>query len=111
MLRPLHNKVLVQLLSREKVSKGGIIIPDVAEDKEPSKQGKVIATGPGGFLKNGERCPCPVKAGDVVVWKSFQGDYVVLEEGELARHVPEAQATHVILWDFELDAVLEGAEA
>ena len=44
--RPLHDRVVVKLITAENKSAGGIIIPDTAKEK-PS-QGEVIAVGPGG---------------------------------------------------------------
>ncbi len=44
-IRPLHDRVIVQRIAEEEVTKGGIIIPDTA--KEKPQEGKVIAVGPG----------------------------------------------------------------
>ncbi|HEX4909123.1 MAG TPA: co-chaperone GroES, partial [Permianibacter sp.] len=44
-LRPLHDRVVVRRLEEERMSAGGIVIPDNATEK-PSK-GEVVAVGPG----------------------------------------------------------------
>ncbi len=65
-LRPLGQRILVERIEeQEKVTPGGIIIPDSA--KEKPTQGMVIAVGPGGRDKEGKRIPMDIKAGDLVV--------------------------------------------
>ena len=60
-LKTVLNKVIVEPVEAETVTKGGIIIPDTAQEK-PQK-GTVIATGKG---KADE--PMEVKAGDTVLF-------------------------------------------
>jgi chaperonin GroES len=54
-LRPLHDRVIVKRLEEEKVSAGGIVIPDSATEK-PTR-GKVIAAGTGRILEDGNVRP------------------------------------------------------
>ena len=42
--RPLHDRIVVKRIDAEEKTKGGIIIPDTAQEK-PS-QGEVLASGP-----------------------------------------------------------------
>ena len=44
-LRPLHDRVLIEVLDSEEKTSGGIIIPDTA--KEKPQEGKVVAVGSG----------------------------------------------------------------
>jgi len=44
--RPLHDRVLVRRIDAKEKTKGGIIIPDTANEKP--QEGEVIAVGPGG---------------------------------------------------------------
>lgn len=74
MIRPLGNRVLVQQLSTEEVTKSGIILPDTA-DKEKKAQGKIVAVG------NGEEiAKLGLKVGDTVVFGKYSGDEVEIEE-------------------------------
>ncbi len=52
-LRPLHDRVIVKRVEEEKMSAGGIVIPDSAAEKPI--RGKVLAVGNGKVLDNGEQ--------------------------------------------------------
>jgi chaperonin GroES len=69
--RPLHDRVVVKRIDAEEKSKGGIIIPDTAQEK-PS-QGEVIAVGPGGRDEAGKIIKPDVKAGDRVLFGKWSG--------------------------------------
>ena len=60
--RPLHDRVLVKRVKEEEKTKGGIIIPDTAQEKP--QEGEVIGVGPGARDEDGERIPLDVKVGD-----------------------------------------------
>lgn len=79
-LRPLGDKVLIERLEGETKTKGGIVLPDTA--KEKPKEGKVIAVGEGRVLENGTRMKPSVKQGDRVVFESFAGDEVKIDNKE-----------------------------
>ena len=79
MLKPLNDRVLVEPISEDEVTKAGIILPDTAE-KEKAEKGKVIAVGEGRLLENGQRAPMSIKVGDVVVFKKYSPDEI--KEGE-----------------------------
>ncbi len=80
-LRPLGNRILVERIEEpEKVTPGGIIIPDSA--KEKPTQGIVIAAGPGGRDKEGKRIPMDIKAGDRVVFGKWGGNDIKIEGKE-----------------------------
>lgn len=71
MLKPLSDRVIIEPLSNEQKSKGGIILPETASKERPEK-GKVIAVGPGKFDEDGEkRIPLGVKKGDVVIFTKY----------------------------------------
>lgn len=76
-LKPLRDRVLVERVSEEEKTKGGIIIPDSA--KEKPQEGKVVAVGPGKLLDNGTTCPLTVKTGDRVLFSKYSGSDVKLE--------------------------------
>jgi chaperonin GroES len=68
----MQDRVVVKRESSEKVSKGGIILPDVSETK--SFKGKVVAVGPGKRDEDGELVPMGVKVGDLVLFNSKWND-------------------------------------
>ena len=76
-IRPLHDRVIVRRLDEEETSAGGIIIPDSA--KEKPVQGKVIATGKGKSLENGEVRPLDVREGDTVIFSTYAGTEIKLD--------------------------------
>ncbi|MFA5794100.1 MAG: co-chaperone GroES [Candidatus Brocadiia bacterium] len=79
-LRPLGDKVIVERLESAGKTKGGIVLPDTA--KEKPKEGKVIAVGEGKLLDDGSRAKPSVKNGDRIVFSSFAGNEIKLEEKE-----------------------------
>ncbi len=68
-VRPLHDKVLVELVEAEEKTKGGIIIPETA--KEKPQEGKVIAVGTGIILPDGTIKPLDVKKGDKILFGAY----------------------------------------
>jgi chaperonin GroES len=62
-------------------TKGGIIIPDTAQEKP--MQGKIIAVGPGGRDESGKLIPIDVKAGDYVLFGKWSGTEVKIDGEEL----------------------------
>ncbi|EMF0947146.1 co-chaperone GroES, partial [Acinetobacter baumannii] len=51
-IKPLHDRVVIKRMEEEKLSAGGIVIPDSATEK-PIK-GEVVAVGTGKVLDNGQ---------------------------------------------------------
>lgn len=79
-IKPLGERVLVELVKEEEVSKGGIIIPDSA--KEKPQEGKVIAVGTGKLDENGKVVPFNVKKGDLVLMPKYGGTEVKVDGNE-----------------------------
>jgi chaperonin GroES len=79
--RPLHDRVVVRRLNAEEKTKGGIIIPDTAQEKP--QQGEVTAVGPGGRDEAGKLIPIDLKAGDKVLFGKWSGTEVKLDGEEL----------------------------
>jgi chaperonin GroES len=79
--RPLHDRVVVKRLDAEEKSKGGIIIPDTAQEKP--QEGEVVAVGPGGRDENGKLVAIALKAGDRVLFGKWSGTEVKLDGEEL----------------------------
>ncbi len=79
-LQPLHDKVIVERLESEGKTKGGIVLPDTA--KEKPKEGKIIAVGEGKVLKDGTRQKPSVKEGNRVIFSSYAGTEVKVDDKE-----------------------------
>jgi len=70
-IKPLRDQVVLEPISEEEKSKGGIILPDTAEREKP-EQGKVIAVGPGRVTPDGKTTiPPSVKKGDKVLFTKY----------------------------------------
>ena len=80
-IRPLHDRVIVKRMEEERISAGGIVIPDSATEKPV--RGQVIAAGNGKILENGNVRPIAVKAGDKVLFGKYSGTEVKVDGEEL----------------------------
>ena len=80
-LRPLGDKILVRRVEAETKTKSGIVLPDSA--KEKPKRGKIIALGDGKRLESGERAPWNVKKGDEVIFASYAGTEIKIDNEEM----------------------------
>jgi chaperonin GroES len=79
--RPLHDRVVVRRVEEDTKTKGGIIIPDTAQEKP--MQGEIIAVGPGGRDESGKLIPIDLKPGDFVLFGKWSGTEVKIEGEEL----------------------------
>ena len=79
-LKPLGNKVIVEVTESIEKTKGGIVLPDTA--KEKPQEAKVIAVGPGKMLPNGKIVQLEVKAGDKILFGKYSGTEVKYEGKE-----------------------------
>src|SRR5262245_49993334 len=80
MLKPLGDRIIVEAITAEEVTKGGIVLPDTA--KEKPQEGKVVAVGPGKLMDNGKTAPMEVKVGDRVVYSKYGGSEIKLNGSE-----------------------------
>lgn len=88
-IKPVGDKVVVQVMEAEQKSAGGILLPDAAQ-KKPT-EGKVVAVGEGRWLENGKRNQLAVKAGDRVLFSRYGGnevtvgadEYTILDEDQI----------------------------
>lgn len=80
-IRPLHDRVIVKRLDEEKVSAGGIVIPDSATEKPV--RGKILAVGKGKIMDNGDVRPLDVQVGDIVLFGKYAGTEVKVDGEEL----------------------------
>lgn len=91
--RPLHDRVVVRRVESEAKTKGGIIIPDTAQEKP--QEGEIIAVGSGARDEAGKLVPLDVKAGDRVLFGKWSGTEVKLD-GEDLLIMKEADIMGVI---------------
>ncbi|AFS48304.1 cpn10-like chaperonin family protein [alpha proteobacterium HIMB59] len=80
-LKPLHDRVLVERVDQEDRTKGGIIIPDTAQEKP--MEGKVIAVGSGARNESGQVVALDVKKGDRILFGKWSGTEVKIDGKEL----------------------------
>jgi chaperonin GroES len=89
LLKPLGNRVIVEVAKEEEKSIGGIVLPSSA--KEKSQTGTVIAVGTGLVTDNGVTIEMTVKAGDTVLFEKYAGtevkyagtEYLVIKESDI----------------------------
>jgi chaperonin GroES len=79
-LKPLGDRVLVELVEEKEVRKGGIIIPDAA--KEKPTEAHVVALGTGKTDDQGKKVAFEVKKGDRVLISKYGGTDVKVEGKE-----------------------------
>jgi chaperonin GroES len=80
-LRPLGDRVVIQPVEREEMTKSGIVLPDTA--KEKPQEGIILAAGPGRILDDGKREQMDVKAGDRVLYSKYAGTEFKVEGEDL----------------------------
>lgn len=80
-IKPLYDRVVIKRMEEEKVSAGGIVIPDSATEK-PIK-GEVIAVGEGKAFDNGSVRAPKVQVGDKVLFGKYSGTEVKLDGTDL----------------------------
>lgn len=92
-IKPLGDKILVEILEAEEKTKGGIILPDTA--KEEKSEGRVIAAGPGKTLESGKVQPLEVKKGDKVLFGKYSGDEVAID-GKKHKIIKESEVLAIL---------------
>ena len=80
-VKPLFDKVLVERLEPELKTKGGIIIPDTAQEKPI--EAKVIAVGQGKIADDGKVTPLAIKEGDRVLIHKYAGTELKVDGKEV----------------------------
>jgi chaperonin GroES len=88
-LKPLGDKIVVQVTESEEKTASGLYLPDSAKKKP--QEGKVIAVGAGRTLDNGQKNSLTVKVGDRVLYSKYGGnevslegeDYLILDEDQV----------------------------
>lgn len=88
MIKPLGDRVVIELVEKEATTASGIVLPDSAQ--EQPQEGKVIAVGSGAIV-NGEKVALEVSEGDQIIFSKFSGtevnydgkEYLILRESDI----------------------------
>ncbi len=94
-IRPLHDRVVIKRVEEERLSAGGIVIPDSATEKPD--RGVVVSVGTGKIAENGDVRAMSLKQGDTVLFGKYSGTAVKLDDTEL-----------LIMSEDDVIAVIEG---
>ena len=78
--RPLHDRVLVKRVKEEEKTKGGIIIPDTAQEKP--QEGEVVAVGKGKRNDKGEIVPLELEVGNKILFGKYSGSDIKVDSNE-----------------------------
>ncbi|WP_404451232.1 co-chaperone GroES [Virgibacillus necropolis] len=89
MIKPLGDRVVIELVEQEEKTASGIVLPDSA--KEKPQEGKVLAVGTGRVTDNGEKIALEVSEGDRIIFSKFAGtevkydgtEYLILRENDI----------------------------
>jgi chaperonin GroES len=89
MLKPLGDRVVIELVQAEEKTASGIVLPDTA--KEKPQEGKVVAVGAGRVLENGDRVALELAVGDRIIFSKYSGtevkyegaEYLILRESDI----------------------------
>ena len=89
MIKPLGDRVVIELVEQEEKTASGIVLPDSAQEKP--QEGKVVAVGTGKTADNGEKIALEVKVEDRVIFSKFAGtevkyegtEYLILREDDI----------------------------
>ncbi|WP_268811336.1 MULTISPECIES: co-chaperone GroES [Bacillaceae] len=89
MIKPLGDRVVIELVEQEEKTASGIVLPDSA--KEKPQEGKVVAVGSGRVTDNGEKVALEVAEGNHVIFSKFAGtevkyegtEYLILRENDI----------------------------
>ena len=89
MIKPLGERVVIEVAESDVTTASGIVLPDTA--KEKPQKGKVVAVGTGKLLESGQRAAMEVEVGDGVVFSKYSGseikvddkDYLIVRESDI----------------------------
>ncbi|MDR3128295.1 MAG: co-chaperone GroES [Bifidobacteriaceae bacterium] len=92
-IKPLEDRVVIEVGEDKKEVTTGFVIPD--EAKEKPQEGTVVAVGPGKTLDDGKIAPLNLKVGDRVIYSKYAGteikhqsnDYLIISAKEILATV------------------------
>jgi chaperonin GroES len=80
-LVPMAERVVVKRLEAEETTPGGIVLPDVAQNRP--QEGRVLSVGDGRRLADGSLAEPLVSEGDRVLFSKYAGSEVEIDGEEL----------------------------
>src|SRR5207248_11032141 len=80
-LKPLGDRLIVEVLEEEETTVSGIVLPDTA--KEKPQRGRVLAVGRGARGEDGEYIAMDVEEGDEVIFNKYGGTEIKLGADEV----------------------------
>ena len=80
---PLDDRILVQVSGSDRVTPGGLYIPDTIADVSGNLQGVVVAVGRGRMSKKGHIRPMDVRNGDLIVFSQYAGSKIEFQNEDL----------------------------
>src|SRR6185312_11379870 len=80
-LKPLGDRLIVEILEEEESTVSGIVLPDTA--KEKPQRGRVLAVGPGPRDEDGEHIKMDVDEGDEIIFSKYGGTEIKLGTDEV----------------------------
>ena len=88
MLKPLGNRIVIEILEEEKKNNGIILVPN---SQKKSQMGKIIAIGEGKLSNDNKLIPLSVKIGESVLFSEYSGteieykgkSYLILKEEDI----------------------------
>lgn len=92
-LKPLGDRLIVEVLDEEETTSSGIVLPDTA--KEKPQRGRVLAVGPGPRDEDGDYIQMDLAEGDEIVFSKYGGteikvgvdEYLILRESDVLAKV------------------------
>ncbi|MDG5473115.1 co-chaperone GroES [Jeotgalibacillus sp. ET6] len=89
MLKPLGDRVVIELVESEEKTSSGIVLPDSA--KEKPQEGRIVAVGTGRVLESGETVALEVSVEDRIIFSKYAGtevkyqgsEYLILRESDI----------------------------
>ena len=97
-LKPLGDRLIVEVIEEEEVTVSGIVLPDTA--KEKPQRGRVLAVGKGRY-EDGNLIPLDVSVGDEIIYSKYGGtevkvggeEYLILRETDVLAKFEKVPAT------------------
>lgn len=88
-IKPLEDRLVIQVVEAEQTTASGLVIPDTA--KEKPQEGEIVAVGSGARDDSGKVVPLDVKAGDRVLFGKWSGtevklngeDFLIMKESDI----------------------------
>lgn len=88
MIKPLGDRVVIELVEQEETTASGIVLPGSAQEKP--QEGKVVAVGSGAIV-DGQKVALEVKENDRIIFSKYAGtevkyqgnEYLILREDDI----------------------------